>query len=143
MENSILLSAPEALDSAARKILTAFPNQRVFAFYGEMGAGKTTFIQAFCRQLGSTDNVSSPTFALVNEYEDREGYPLYHFDFYRMKRLEEAFDIGLEEYLYSGSYCFMEWPEKIAELLPPVYVKINIEVTPYLHREIRWGLQQP
>ncbi|UBM61457.1 tRNA (adenosine(37)-N6)-threonylcarbamoyltransferase complex ATPase subunit type 1 TsaE [Candidatus Sulfidibacterium hydrothermale] len=142
MENKIRLSALEALPSAAQKILSTFPDQRIFAFYGEMGAGKTTFIQSFCRQLGSNDNVSSPTFALINEYKDRNGNAIFHFDFYRMKRLEEAFDIGLEEYLYSGNYCFMEWPEKITELLPPTYVRVDIEVKDNLDRVIRWSLQQ-
>jgi len=130
------------LPAVAQKILSDFPDQRIFAFYGEMGAGKTTFIHSFCRQLGSHDNISSPTFALVNEYEDRNGNVLFHFDFYRMKHLEEAFDIGLEEYLYSGNYCFMEWPEKITELLPPVYVKINITVLDHLDRVISWSLHQ-
>lgn len=142
MENSVRVSAPEALPAVAQKILSDFPDQRIFAFYGEMGAGKTTFIHSFCRQLGSQDNISSPTFALVNEYEDRNGNVLFHFDFYRMKHLEEAFDIGLEEYLYSGNYCFMEWPEKITELLPPVYVKINITVLDHLDRVISWSLHQ-
>lgn len=93
-----------------------------------MGAGKTTFINALCEALDVQDHTSSPTFSIVNEYASTHG-PLYHFDFYRLKNETEAFDMGYEEYFYSGNYCFVEWPEKIANLLPPSYVKIKLEVT--------------
>lgn len=114
------------LPSCARKLLDFAGGRRIFLFYGEMGAGKTTFIQAICMQLGVRGAVSSPTFALVNEYSSREG-PVYHFDFYRLKNEEEAFDIGVEEYFDSGHYCLVEWPEKIPGLLPEKYLAIEIE----------------
>lgn len=107
---------------------------RVFAFYGDMGAGKTTFIKAVCRELGVQEDVTSPTFAIVNEYESNTlDQPIYHFDFYRINSEEEAYDMGCEEYFYSGSYCFIEWPEKISNLLPDqitnVYVKVLDDTT--------------
>src|SRR5690606_40802538 len=99
---------------------------RIFLFYGNMGAGKTTLINALCRALNVQDHTSSPTFSIVNEYASPHG-SLYHFDFYRLKNETEAFDMGYEEYFYSGNYCFVEWPDKIANLLPLHYVKINME----------------
>jgi tRNA threonylcarbamoyladenosine biosynthesis protein TsaE len=114
------------LDIAAKKMLLVFPDARIFAFYGKMGAGKTTFIQAICRALGSSDYVTSPTFAIVNEYS-AEDTPIFHFDFYRIKKLEEAFDLGYEEYFYSGNYCLIEWPEMIESLLPENIVIVRIE----------------
>jgi tRNA threonylcarbamoyladenosine biosynthesis protein TsaE len=113
------------LDEAAKDLMAFAGDHKIFAFDGEMGAGKTTFIKAICKYLGITDLVSSPTFSLVNEYESNSG-PLYHFDFYRIKDLTEAYDIGYEEYFYSGSICLIEWPEKIEELLP--IPRINVEV---------------
>lgn len=101
--------------------------KRVFAFYGKMGAGKTTFIKAICEALGVEDVVTSPTFAIVNEYKTPQG-AIFHFDFYRIKNLREAYDIGCEEYFYSGCPCFIEWPELVEELLPEDIVKVNIEV---------------
>jgi len=118
-----------ALDQTARQLIGQFPEQRVFAFYGKMGAGKTTFIQAICRQLGSPDNVTSPTFALINEYNTDSRHSIFHFDFYRIEDLEEAFDLGYEDYFYSGEYCLIEWPGKIEPLLPENYVEVNIEAT--------------
>lgn len=100
-------------------------DERVFLFYGEMGAGKTTFIQAICRELGVKTAVSSPTFAIVNEYEGHDG-PVFHFDFYRLKSEREAYDMGAEEYVDSGHYCLVEWPEKIEGLLPEKHITINI-----------------
>lgn len=117
-----------ALDAAAEKLVNQFPDQRVFAFYGKMGAGKTTFIQSVCKKLGSNDNVTSPTFALINEYRTSTKSSIFHFDFYRIKDLEEAFDLGYEDYLYSGSYCLIEWPEMIEPLLPENIVQVKIEV---------------
>ncbi|MCF8228529.1 MAG: tRNA (adenosine(37)-N6)-threonylcarbamoyltransferase complex ATPase subunit type 1 TsaE [Bacteroidales bacterium] len=115
-----------ALDKIARELLEQNPGKRVFALHAVMGAGKTTFIKSLCRVLGVDENVSSPTFSLVNEYQTREGEAVYHFDFYRINKLEEAYDLGYEDYFYSGHYCFIEWPEKVEELLPGncVYLKI-------------------
>ena len=115
------------LDTIAKKLMTNFGENRVFAFFGKMGAGKTTFIQTICRYLGSEDNITSPTFALINEYQSNHG-PIYHFDFYRIKEMEEAFDLGYEDYLYSENYCFIEWPERIEPLLPKNIVAVKIVV---------------
>ena len=117
----------EQLPEVARKLLGEYPEERFFAFFGKMGVGKTTLIKELCAALGVKDNVCSPTFAIVNEYSDREGEPVYHFDFYRLKSVAEAYDIGYEEYFYSGCYCFTEWTEKIEELLPERYVRVEIE----------------
>ena len=116
----------EELPVIARKILNEFPDERIFALYGDLGAGKTTLIKALCAALGSKDEVTSPSFAIVNEYESGGIDLIYHFDFYRIKKLEEVLDIGYEEYLYSGYYCFLEWADKIEELLPDRFVYINI-----------------
>jgi tRNA threonylcarbamoyladenosine biosynthesis protein TsaE len=124
---SIEINSVEELKSAADKLINAFPGKRVFAFYGSMGAGKTTFIKAICRYLGSIDNITSPTFALVNEYDTPASGSVFHFDFYRIKNIEEAMDIGFEDYLFSNQYCFLEWPEKIEDLLPENYIKVSIE----------------
>lgn len=100
----------------------------VFAFYGKMGAGKTTFIKAVCEELGVSDAIASPTFAIVNEYRsDQGGELIYHFDFYRIKKLEEVYDLGYEDYFYSGALCFIEWPELVEELLPGDAVRVDIE----------------
>lgn len=114
------------LPEVARKLLESFSEERFFAFFGKMGVGKTTLIKELCAALGVEDNVCSPTFAIVNEYSTSEGEPVYHFDFYRLKSLAEAYDIGYEEYFYSGCYCFTEWTEKIEELLPEHYVRVTI-----------------
>ena len=114
-----------ALPDAATQVIAAAGSRRVLLFYGEMGSGKTTLIKAICQQLGVTDATSSPTFAIVNEYLGPDG-PLYHFDFYRIKSEREAFDLGYEDYFYSGAYCFVEWPEKIINLLPDDAVRIHI-----------------
>lgn len=116
------------LPRAAREVLQAAGSARVFTFKGEMGAGKTTLIKAICAELGVKDGMSSPTFALVNEYRDKDNKPIYHFDFYRIKNESEAYDMGYEDYLYSGNYCFIEWPEKISGLVPEDSVQVNIEV---------------
>jgi tRNA threonylcarbamoyladenosine biosynthesis protein TsaE len=118
----------KSLHSVAEKLIEQFPGHRIFAFYGKMGAGKTTFIQSVCQVLGTNDNVTSPTFALINEYKTIEQKSIFHFDFYRIKELEEAFDLGYEDYLYSGDYCLIEWPEIIEPLLPANIVKVKIEV---------------
>ena len=116
----------EELPSVARQLLEEYPEERFFAFFGSMGVGKTTLIKEICRQIGVTQNVCSPTFAIVNEYCDGEGEPVYHFDFYRLKNIAEAYDIGYEEYFYSGCWCFTEWTEKIEPLLPDHYLRIDI-----------------
>ncbi|MHB8206083.1 tRNA (adenosine(37)-N6)-threonylcarbamoyltransferase complex ATPase subunit type 1 TsaE [Mucilaginibacter sp.] len=123
----VLINSLDELDATAASILSFAPNNRVFLFYGDMGAGKTTLIKSLCKALGVIDNISSPTFAIVNEYRAVNN-TIYHFDFYRLKTETEAMDMGFEEYLYSGNYCFIEWPEKIPELLPENYISINIQV---------------
>jgi tRNA threonylcarbamoyladenosine biosynthesis protein TsaE len=114
------------LPTIASGILSHATNYRIFLFYGDMGAGKTTLIKSLCKALGSDDNITSPTFSIVNEYAGPN--KIYHFDFYRLKTQTEALDIGCEEYFYSGNYCFIEWPEKIPDLLPDHYVKTQIAV---------------
>ena len=116
------------LSTAAKQLLSGYPTSRIFAFYGQMGAGKTTFIKEICRQLGAKEIVQSPSFAIINEYTTHSGESLYHFDFYRIKKTEEAFDIGYEDYIYSGNYCFLEWPELIEGLLPEDVVRVRITV---------------
>ena len=127
----IQAATPEALPEAARTFVRAIDQSTVFAFYGKMGAGKTTFIKAVCEALGVTDVVNSPTFSIVNEYRsDTTGELIYHFDFYRIQRLEEVYDMGYEDYFYSGALCFVEWPELVDELLPGDAVKVQIEEQP-------------
>lgn len=116
------------LPQAAANLLAAVGTNRIVLFHGDMGAGKTTLISAICRQLGVADVPSSPTFSIVNEYSSPDG-PVYHFDFYRLKSEQEAFDLGYEEYFYSGTYCFVEWPEKIPNLAPEDAVHVRIHVT--------------
>lgn len=120
-------TSPTQLSAIASEILSFAPNNRIFIFYGDMGAGKTTLIKSLCKQLGSNDNITSPTFSIVNQYNGA-GTTIYHFDFYRLKNEHEALDIGFEEYLYSGNYCFIEWPEKIPNLLPDNFISITIKV---------------
>lgn len=127
MENKFKISDIKELEGVARKLIESFPNRRIFAFNGVMGAGKTTFIKVICNYLGADENLSSPTYSLVNEYLSENKEPLYHFDFYRIETIDEVYDIGYEEYFFSGNYCFLEWPEKIEQLLPEdcVYISIN------------------
>lgn len=124
--HEIIINGTADLDRAARVFLEKSTGSPIVAFYGQMGAGKTTFITALCRALGVEDVVTSPTFTIVNEYRDGKGNPVYHFDFYRINRLSEAMDIGLFEYFDSGFPCFMEWPEMIQELLPEETLKVQI-----------------
>ena len=126
------------IEEGARKFIDEMEKGRVYAFYGEMGAGKTTFIAEVCRLLGVEDDVSSPTFAIVNEYDTNDGDVLYHFDCYRLDSEEEALDIGAEEYFYSGNTCFIEWPERIEGLLPDDVVDVRIAVMPDGSREIEF-----
>jgi tRNA threonylcarbamoyladenosine biosynthesis protein TsaE len=118
------------INEAAKQFVAAMGDNTIFAFYGHMGAGKTTFIKAICEELGVKDVITSPTFAIVNEYTDGQGEPVYHFDFYRIKKQEEVYDIGFEDYVESGSLCLMEWPELIEDILPAHTVKISITEQP-------------
>ena len=124
----VSITSEVELESTARSLLIAFPEARTFAFHGEMGAGKTTFIKAICRRLGVKDQMSSPTSSLVNEYINKEGKQVFHFDFYRLRSLDEAIEAGLEDYFYSDAYCFVEWPEKAPELLPAETIDVFIVV---------------
>mgnify|MGYP005980612187 FL=1 len=124
----IKIQSLEHINEAAREFIAAMGDNTVFALYGKMGAGKTTFIKALCQELGVEDVVTSPTFAVINEYRsDIAGELIYHFDFYRIKKLEEVYDMGYEDYFYSGALCFIEWPELVEELLPGNTVKVTIE----------------
>lgn len=126
--SEIFIPSLDDINQAARKFIELMGEHRLFAFYGGMGAGKTTFIKALCQELGVTDNVSSPTFAIVNEYGSDIG-PIYHFDFYRIKSPAEVMDLGFEDYAYSGHLCLMEWPELIEDLIPSNSVSVHIEET--------------
>ncbi len=136
MENVYICNELEELDGIAADILKTYPEPVLFALYGEMGSGKTTLIKRFCKALGTLDNVTSPTFALINEYSTESAGPIYHFDVYRIKKIEEVMDIGYETYFFSGNYVFVEWPEKISELLPENYVYIKIKEVEDGKREI-------
>lgn len=124
----ILIKDKAHLATAAKKLLKLAGEKKIFAFSGSMGAGKTTIIKAICKVLGATDIVSSPTFTLVNEYKTTDGEPLYHIDFYRIQKKEEVFDFGIEEYLAGDSYCFMEWPELVGDILSAGIMNIRITV---------------
>jgi tRNA threonylcarbamoyladenosine biosynthesis protein TsaE len=126
----------DTIRDTAREFINNMGNRTVFAFYGAMGAGKTTFVKAVCEELGVKDVVNSPTFAIINEYEVDGKQPIFHFDFYRINKPEEAFDFGYEDYFYSGSICFIEWPEKIEALLPENCVKVTIEEQPDGSRKV-------
>lgn len=118
----------EELPLAAKKILAVAKSEKIFVFKGEMGSGKTTLIKELCLQIGVDSAMSSPTFSLINEYETSNGEVVYHFDFYRLEDEQEAFDYGYEDYFFSGNYCFIEWPEKIPNLIPDNYLLIEIEM---------------
>ena len=124
------------LPDAAEEILAALDGRNVVALYGPMGAGKTTLVREICALLGSEDTVTSPTFALINRYNSAEGNAIFHFDFYRIERQEEAFDMGYEEYFYSDGLCLVEWPEKVEELLPDDVMKVTITPTSNTRRVI-------
>lgn len=135
----IILKSLDDMPAAAKQFIETIDQNTVFAFYGKMGAGKTTFIKAVCEALGVTDVVNSPTFSIVNEYRsDDTGKLIYHFDFYRIKKLEEVYDMGYEDYFYSGALCFIEWPELIEDVLPGDAVRVDIEELPDGSRSIRF-----
>ncbi|WP_314666834.1 tRNA (adenosine(37)-N6)-threonylcarbamoyltransferase complex ATPase subunit type 1 TsaE [Prevotella aurantiaca] len=123
----IKIESLATIHEAAKKFIKNIGENKVFAFYGKMGAGKTTFTKAICESLGVEDVITSPTFAIVNEYTDGKRRPIYHFDFYRIKKLEEVYDMGYEDYFYSGNLCLLEWPELIEDILPENAVKVRIE----------------
>ncbi len=125
---NIKIESLDKINDAAQEFVKAMGDNTVFAFHGEMGAGKTTFIKAICENLGVSDPINSPTFAIVNEYRSDSGELIYHFDFYRINKEEEAFDFGYEDYFYSGSLCFIEWPERVESLLPKDTVNVTIEI---------------
>ena len=126
MEHKLIAKESE-LPAVAQALIEAHPQERVFGFFGEMGTGKTTLIKEICRQLGVEGGMTSPTFAIVNEYWTRDGEPLYHFDFYRIEDPDDATRIGFQDYLYSGNYCFIEWTEKVEPLLNGEYTPVYIE----------------
>ena len=138
MKQEITIQGIKDIDRAAEEFLRKIGDRKLVAFFAPMGAGKTTFTTAICRALGVTDPVGSPTFAIVNEYMRADGEPMYHFDFCRINKLSEAMDIGLEDYLYSGCLCIMEWPENIEELLPEDTLRVDILVNPDGSRTLSW-----
>ena len=125
---TLTITSLAQIHNVAKQFIDNIGTGKVFAFYGKMGSGKTTFIKAICEELGVTDVITSPTFAIVHEYHSEQTpKPIFHFDFYRIKKLEEVYDMGYEDYFYSGSLCFLEWPELIEEILPADVVKVKIE----------------
>ncbi|MEE0527752.1 MAG: tRNA (adenosine(37)-N6)-threonylcarbamoyltransferase complex ATPase subunit type 1 TsaE [Prevotellamassilia sp.] len=125
---NLTIHSLDDIRTAAKAFIEQMDQNTVFAFYGKMGAGKTTFIKAVCEELGVSDVVNSPTFSIVNEYRsDDTGELIYHFDFYRIQKIDEVYDMGYEDYFYSGALCFIEWPELIEDLLPGDVVKVTIE----------------
>lgn len=122
----IEINSLDEIQQAAKQFIAQMGDRTVYAFYGKMGAGKTTFIKALCEELGVEDVINSPTFAIVNEYRSRTAELIYHFDFYRIKKLEEVYDMGFEDYFYCGALCFIEWPQLIEELLPSDTVRVEI-----------------
>ena len=138
MKQEITIRNTEDLDRAAAEFLDKIGDRNLVAFFAPMGAGKTTFTTAICKALGVTDPVGSPTFSIVNEYMRADGDPMYHFDFYRINRLQEAVEIGLYDYLDSGFLCIMEWPENIEELLPEETLKVYFKINPDQSRTLAW-----
>lgn len=133
---NIKIESLDKIDEAALEFIRAMGDNTVFAFHGDMGAGKTTFIKTICENLGVSDTINSPTFAIVNEYRSDSGELIYHFDFYRINKIEEVFDFGYEDYFYSGSLCFIEWPEKVDTLLPKDTVNVYVKVQEDGSREV-------
>lgn len=138
----IKINSLDQIHEVAKQFITEMGDNTVFAFYGKMGAGKTTFIKAVCEELGVTDVINSPTFAIVNEYRsETAGELIYHFDFYRIKKIEEVYDMGYEDYFYSGALCFIEWPELIEDLLPGNTVNVYIEEAEDGTRSVRFDAE--
>lgn len=135
----ITIKSLDQIGLAAKQFVDNMGGAYVFAFYGKMGAGKTTFIKAVCEALGVEDVITSPTFAIVNEYTAKDATPIYHFDFYRIKKLEEAYDMGYEDYFYGNGICFLEWPEIVEDLLPEDAVKVDISEQTDGSRLIKWA----
>ncbi|MCD8312877.1 MAG: tRNA (adenosine(37)-N6)-threonylcarbamoyltransferase complex ATPase subunit type 1 TsaE [Bacteroidales bacterium] len=138
MTNKVEIRNLEDLDRAAAEFIEKIGDNRLIAFYAPLGSGKTTFTAALCKRLGVEEVVNSPTFTILNEYCTADGDMICHFDFYRIKELREAVDIGLDDYLYSGRLCLMEWPENVEELLPEETLKVRILVNPDLSRTLVW-----
>ncbi len=136
MTSEIYIESVEELPLAAQQVLEKCKNSKKFAFYGNMGAGKTTFIKQICKLLGSTDEATSPTYSLVNEYHTESGDPIFHFDLYRLESFEEALDIGIEDYLANNAYCFIEWPQVVEPLLSD-FVRVEMEVVRRAMGEVR------
>jgi len=141
MKQGLQIASLDELPQAAKEILTWIGNRNVVALYGAMGAGKTTLIKALCSELDVSDQVNSPTFTLINEYKTARGYKVWHFDFYRINKIEEAFDLGYDEYFEGDGLCLIEWPELIEELLPQDVVRIYIQELSGGVREIRCEIQ--
>ena len=135
----LLLNKLSDINIVAQQFVEIMGDRNVFAFYGEMGVGKTTFIKALCNVLGVTETITSPSFAIINEYMKRDGEPIFHFDFYRINNIEEAYDFGYEDYFYSGNLCFIEWPELVEPLLPENVVKVQIVLESNEQRSILIG----
>lgn len=139
MRHEIRINNLKDIDKSAEQFLSEIGNNKLIAFYAPMGAGKTTFTTALCHRLGvREDAISSPTFAIVNEYKSVSGATIYHFDFYRITKISEALDIGVYDYIDSGNMCIMEWPENIEEILPEETLRVNISVNPDKSRTICW-----
>ena len=136
----ITINGIEDYPRAAKEFVKHMDKGLLFAFYGKMGSGKTTLIKSICEELGVEDAVNSPTFAIVNEYGARNGETIYHFDFYRIKSLEEVYNMGYEEYLYGDAYCFMEWPELVEELLPEDCIRVDINEESDGRRKVRLAM---
>lgn len=135
---SITITSQDELKFVAAQLIAFAEGEKFVIFEGEMGAGKTTFIKSLCEALGVSDNVSSPTYSIVNEYECPNG-TVFHFDFYRLKNVQEAYDIGYEEYFYSGQYCLVEWPSKVEELLPETFIKVEIAIISATERKFHFA----
>ena len=134
----IKIDSLEYIHASAKEFIAGMGNGNVFAFYGKMGAGKTTFIKTICEEMGVEDVITSPTFAIVNEYTSGEGEPIYHFDFYRIKKIDEVYDMGYEDYFYGGHLCFLEWPELIEDILPEDCTKVTIRTEENGSRSVEW-----
>ena len=134
----IIIPSLSSINEAAQQFFAQMGDHKVIAFYGKMGAGKTTFIKALCQTLGVEDVITSPTFSLVNEYTDSDGNSIFHFDFYRIKKLDEVYDMGYEDYFYGGSLCLLEWPELIEDILPEETLKVTITEETDGSRKLKW-----